>query len=128
MMRPMTQTARHRRVFLNELSLMASIGFHDFERAARQRILVNVDLFVPLEQAQSQRDDVADLLDYDRVRAGIQALVAARHYNLQETLVDEILALCLEFPQVSGVRVSTQKPDVYPDCKTVGIETEAWRS
>ena len=124
----MTQTAGHRRVFLNELSLMASIGFHDFERAARQRILVNVDLFVPLEQAQSHRDDVADLLDYDRVRAGIQALVAARHYNLQETLVDEILALCLEFPQVSGVRVSTQKPDVYPDCKTVGIETEAWRS
>ncbi|CAM8621015.1 FolB Dihydroneopterin aldolase [Burkholderiales bacterium] len=128
MMRPMTQTAGHRRVFLNELSLMASIGFHDFERAARQRILVNVDLFVPLEQAQSHRDDVADLLDYDRVRAGIQALVAARHYNLQETLVDEILALCLEFPQVSGARVSTQKPDVYPDCKTVGIETEAWRS
>jgi dihydroneopterin aldolase len=124
----MTQTAGHRRVFLNELSLMASIGFHDFERAARQRILVNVDLFVPLEQAQSHRDDVADLLDYDRVRAGIQALVAARHYNLQETLVDEILALCLEFPQVSGARVSTQKPDVYPDCKTVGIETEAWRS
>jgi dihydroneopterin aldolase len=59
---------------------------------------------------------------------GIQALVASRHYNLQETLIDEILALCLSFPQVSGARVSTQKPDVYPDCKTVGIETEAWRS
>ncbi|MEY3572826.1 MAG: dihydroneopterin aldolase [Pseudomonadota bacterium] len=124
----MTSTSGHRRIFMHELSLMASIGFHDFERTARQRILVNVDLYVPIVQAQSPSDDVADLLDYDRVRAGIQALVAQRHYNLQETLVDEILSLCMAFPQVEGVRVSTQKPDVYPDCKTVGIETEAWRS
>jgi len=128
MRRTMTPTTGHRRIFMHELSLMASIGFHDFERSARQRILVNIDLYVPLAQAQSPSDDVADLLDYDGVRTGIQALVAQRHYNLQETLVDEILALCLTFPQVSGVRVSTQKPDVYPDCKTVGIETEAWRS
>lgn len=124
----MTARPAHRRIFLHELSLMASIGFHDFERAARQRILVNVDLFVPTSLSQSGRDDVQDLLDYDQVRSGIQALVASRHYNLQETLIDEILALCLSFPQVSGAQVSTQKPDVYPDCKTVGIETEAWRS
>lgn len=117
-----------RRIFLHELSLMASIGFHEFERAARQRILVNVDLFVPIALASSAGDDVSELLDYDRVRAGIQRLVAERHYNLQETLIDQILSLCLSFPQVVGARVSTQKPDVYPDCKTVGIETEAWRN
>jgi len=107
---------------------MASIGFHEFERDARQRILVNVDLFVPIALASSAGDDVSELLDYDRVRAGIQRLVAERHYNLQETLIDQILSLCLSFPQVVGARVSTQKPDVYPDCKTVGIETEAWRN
>lgn len=117
-----------RRIFLHELSLMASIGFHEFERDARQRILVNVDLFVPIALASSAGDDVSELLDYDRVRAGIQRLVAERHYNLQETLIDQILSLCLSFPQVVGARVSTQKPDVYPDCKTVGIETEAWRN
>lgn len=117
-----------RRIFLHELSLMASIGFHDFERAARQRILVNVDLYVPVSLSSSGEDNVKDLLDYDQVRAGIQGLVAERHYNLQETLIDQILALCMSFPQVQGARVSTQKPDVYPDCKTVGIETEAWRA
>ena len=117
-----------RRIRVNETGHWHLKKVHDFERAARQRILVNVDLFVPTSLAQSGRDDVQDLLDYDQVRSGIQALVASRHYNLQETLIDEILALCLSFPQVSGARVSTQKPDVYPDCKTVGIETEAWRS
>lgn len=118
----------HRRIFLRELSLMASIGFHDFELAARQRVLVDIDLYVPLACERNGRDDVNDHLDYDQVRAGIQALVRERHYNLQETLIDQILALCLSFPQVLGARVATQKPDVYPDCRAVGIETESWRS
>ena len=29
-------------------------------------------------------------------------------------------------PGVKAVRVTTQKPDVYPDCKTVGIEVLRW--
>ena len=35
-----------RRIFLRDFALACSIGIHPFERAARQRILVNVDIFV----------------------------------------------------------------------------------
>ncbi len=30
-------------------------------------------------------------------------------------------------PSVRAVRVSTEKPDVYPDCRTVGIEVFRFR-
>jgi len=116
-----------RRLFLQEFALEASIGFHDFEKEARQRILVSVELFVPKHQSTSGRDDVRDVVDYDFIRMGIHRLAHGRHYNLQETLIDEIVKLCFEPAGVRAVRVTTQKPDVYPDCQTVGIEVFEWR-
>jgi dihydroneopterin aldolase len=44
------------------------------------------------------------------------------HVHLQETLCDDILARLLEHPKVQAARVSTAKPDVYPDCDAVGVE------
>lgn len=117
-----------RRIFLREFSIEASIGFHDFEKQARQRILISVDLFVPISLSTSARDQVADVVDYDFIRHGIAAIAQSRHFNLQETLIDEICGLCLSQPGVRAVRVESQKPDVYPDCKTVGIEVFRWAS
>lgn len=117
-----------RKIFLREFSIDASIGFHDFEKQARQRILVSVDLFVPVHLSTSQRDDVADVVDYDFIRKGIVRIAQSKHFNLQETLIDEICSLCLSQPSVRAARVESQKPDVYPDCKTVGIEVFRWSS
>lgn len=110
-----------RRIFLRNLAVQASIGIHDFERAARQRLLVNVEIFLAPAPADPG-DEISGVLDYDGVRTGIAALVAARHYNLQETLVEDIVALCLGGQGVLAVRVATEKPDVYPDCDGVGYE------
>ncbi len=115
-----------RRIFLNDFSIEASIGFHDFEKQARQRILISVDLFVPIAQSTSSRDEVDDVLDYDFIRQQVARIAQSRHFNLQETLIDEIAALCLSQPLVRAVRVESQKPDVYPDCKTVGVEVFRW--
>lgn len=117
-----------RRIFLHDFALDASIGFHDFELAARQRVLVSVDLYVPLADSTSDRDHVSGTVDYDFIRHGIQRLAHERHYNLQETLVDRIVALCLEPSAVRAVRVRTEKPDVYPDCRTVGVEVFRFRT
>lgn len=117
-----------RRIFLRDFSVETSIGFHDFEKQAPQRVLISVDLFVPVSKSTSDRDDVADVVDYDFIRHGIIDIAHSRHFNLQETLVDEICQLCLSNPSVMGVRVESQKPDVYPDCKTVGVEVYRWRT
>ena len=48
--------------------------------------------------------------------------MAKGHIHLQETLADDVLALMLAHPRVRAARVSTAKPDVYPDCDAVGVE------
>jgi len=56
------------------------------------------------------------------MRSSIATRVAQGHVHLQETLCDDLLALMLAHPKVRAAQVSTQKPDVYPDCDSVGCE------
>jgi dihydroneopterin aldolase len=48
--------------------------------------------------------------------------MAQGHIHLQETLCDDVAQAMLTHPKVRAVRVSTEKPDVYPDCDSVGVE------
>ena len=111
-----------RRLFLRDYEVWINIGAHDFEKRGEQRVLINVDLFVPLAQSTPQADRLNEVLDYDFIRRSIAERVKQGHIHLQETLVDDVLKLMLAHPQVRAARVSTEKPDVYPDCEAVGVE------
>ena len=112
-----------RRIFLRGLTRQVRIGVHDFERAAAQRILFDIDLYVPLAHTTPQSDHIDEVVDYDFVRDAVTRIVAQGHIDLQETLGDAVLAALLAHPQVVAARVSTRKPDVYDDCDAVGVET-----
>ncbi|MDE2368976.1 MAG: dihydroneopterin aldolase [Burkholderiales bacterium] len=111
-----------RRLFLREYEVWINIGVHDFEKRGEQRVLINVDLYVPLAVSTPKADKLDEVLDYDFIRRTIMERVGRGHIHLQETLADDVLALMLAHPQVRAARVSTAKPDVYPDCEAVGVE------
>jgi 7,8-dihydroneopterin aldolase/epimerase/oxygenase len=121
---PPAKIALTRRILLEDFRIPVSIGIHDFERAAPQNVLVNVTIELAHDWADPE-DRIEHALDYDFLRNGIVALVSGRHFNLQETLCQEILNLCLARPGLKRVTVSTRKPDVYPDCKSIGFELVA---
>ncbi len=111
-----------RRLFLKRHELPVRIGVHGFERSGPQRLVVDVELFVALAHSTPGADRLDEVLDYDFVRGVIAERVAQGHVALQETLCDAIALRLLAHPGVRAVRVSTEKPDVYPDCAAVGVE------
>lgn len=111
-----------RRLFLKDYEVYINIGVHDFEKRAEQRVIFNVEIYVPLELNTPKQDRLEEVFDYDFIRKTIVERVKRGHIHLQETLCDEIVAAILEHPNVMAVRVSTAKPDVYPDCEAVGVE------
>ena len=111
-----------RRVFLKDYEVWINIGVHDFEKRAEQRVIINVDLYVPLELSTPRADELDEVVDYDFIRRTVAARLSQGHIHLQETLCDDVLATMLAHPKVRAARVSTQKPDVYPDCVAVGCE------
>lgn len=111
-----------RRVFLRDYEVRLHIGVHDFEKKGEQRVLINVDLYVPLALSTPKADRLEEVVDYDFIRRSVAERVSRGHIHLQETLVDDVLALMLAHPRVRAACVSTAKPDVYPDCAAVGVE------
>ena len=111
-----------RRLFLRDHEVWINIGVHDFEKRGEQRVVINVDLYVPLALSTPHADKLDEVLDYDFIRREIMLRVSQGHVHLQETLADELLARLLAHPMVRAARVSTEKPDVYPDCAAVGVE------
>lgn len=115
-----------RRIFLRDYEIIASIGIHEFERQNPQRIIVDVSLDLANDMTPDTAEDrIETVLDYDFLRDRIREIVEGRHFNLQETLCAEILTTCLQPNKVLAARVSTRKPDVYPDCDSVGVEMES---
>ena len=111
-----------RRLFLRNYEVWINIGVHDFEKKGEQRVLINVELYIPLALSTPKADELDEVVDYDFIRRTISLRVKQGHIHLQETLCDDVLALMLAHPRVRAARVSTEKPDVYPDCEAVGVE------
>ena len=111
-----------RRLFVREVMMQARIGVHAEEKLAPQKVVLNVDLFVPLALSTPKDDHIDEVVDYDFIRAQVRARIAAGHINLQETLVDDLAATLLAHPAVRAVRVMSEKTEVYEDVAAVGIE------
>jgi dihydroneopterin aldolase len=117
-----------RRLFLVDYEIWINIGVHDFEKRGEQRVVMNVDLYVPLALTTPKTDKLDEVVDYDFIRRTIGERVARGHVHLQETLADDVLRAMLAHPRVRAARVTTAKPDVYPDCDAVGVEVFAFKA
>lgn len=111
-----------RRLFLRNYAVMMHIGVYDFEKQGTQRVLINIDLFVPLSASTPQADALDEVLDYDFIRQTVDARIAQGHIQLQETLCDDIVTALLAHPKVKAARITTEKCDVYDNCDSVGVE------
>ena len=119
-LQPMT-----RKIVLEDFQLDLDIGFHEFEIGNPQRLLVTIEVWVD-ERSFAASDEAGSAWDYDFLRTEIGALAAGRRFNLQETLVREIYDLIAARRGVTALRVSTRKPDIYPDCGGVGVELSSY--
>ena len=111
-----------RRLFLRNYEVPVKIGVNESEKNGAQRLLVNVDLYVPLAISTPARDLLSEVVDYNLIRNTLVEYTSKGHINLQETLCDDLARLLLAHDSVRAVKVSTEKPDVYDDCESIGVE------
>jgi dihydroneopterin aldolase len=106
---------------LTGLRLQVSIGIHDFEKVAPQPYQLDIGLAIG-PGYRTHHDSITETVDYDALRSEVSALVRSRHFNLQETLVQDVIDICFRLdPRVQGVDLRSAKTTVYPDCDSVGL-------
>lgn len=118
-----------RLVFLRGLELMARLGIHPHEKAAPQRIRLDVELVVRDEAAPADvgPDDFRRVVDYQRLVEIARDTVAQGHVLLVETLAERIALAALEDPRVLRARVMVAKPEAFADVESVGVVVERRR-
>jgi len=106
---------------LDGLRLAVSIGIHDFERLGPQPYKVDIGLRL-VHHYRTLHDSIAETVDYDKLRSTVTAHLESRHFNLQETVIQDIVQLCFALDdRVMAVDIKTSKTFVYPDCDAVGL-------
>ncbi len=110
------------KIMIDSLEIMSSIGFHDFERGEKQRLLITIELWIDGIERPPTDDHRDQAWDYDVVVVEARRIAAARHYELQETLVHALYQRLAALHGVRALRVSSAKPDIYPDAAAVGVE------
>jgi len=119
-----------RHMFLRDMVLTASIGVHPHEHTAPQRVRINVDLGVEddgarlLSRQPVGRDEMARVVDYEKLAERVRAIAAAGHVRLVETLAERIAETCLSDRRVQLARVRVEKLDIFPDATSAGVEIE----
>lgn len=116
-------------IFIEGLKTQAIIGIYDWERAARQPLLFDIDLTLPPQafSQAAQSDAINDTVDYKQVCDEVIALVETSRFELLETLVEAICThLFARHAAVQHVYLKVSKPQAVSETDTVGLKV--WRS
>ena len=97
-----------------------TIGVTERERAAKQRVLINMKLKVDFGRV-AVSDAIQDTVDYRRVTARVVAEVEKSSMQLIETLAAHLgRTILAEYVEVEAVAVEVWKPGALRAARTVG--------
>lgn len=113
-------------IFIEDMRVEAHVGIYERERVAPQTLELSLTFGVPDEAARD--DDITKTIDYAVVIERIRAELAARHFNLLETLGEYVIGLLLDEFRAPWVKVSIAKVGVARGVRRVGVQIERARS
>lgn len=108
-------------VYVRDLVLQMSAGIYDHEKAAKQRVIINLEMSVEKTHIDDQ-SSIDDVVSYEDIVVSIRDIAARKHYELLEEFTEEISKVCLLDKRVKTVAISVEKPDIFEDCNAVGIK------
>lgn len=113
-------------ITIKDLVARGIIGLNDWEREKLQEIVINVTLYVDLQEAALQ-DDVEKSVNYKTIAKKMLFHAEHAHRFTVEALALDLLEICFENPKVEKVRMRVEKPEALRFSSSVGVEIERSR-
>ena len=108
--------ARKRKIFVNNLILIASIGVYEKEKKNKQKIIVNLEILLT-NNTEPLSDNLEETQDYSQFRKCVTDIVQSEHFDLLEILTKKIYAVISKKEFVLGVKINISKPDIFDNCE-----------
>ena len=109
------------KILINELTLDAFIGIHDFEKKKKQKISISLSLDVD-DNISGIEHKIENFVSYEHIVADIKSLLKNGHIDLLETLGEKIVDLCFKDERVMTIKIKLEKLEVFKETSSVGLE------
>ena len=100
---------------------MTSIGIHEFEKKQKQEVRFNVNIDInpslfPVE------DKLNSIVNYEIIIKTITKLAKNKHYELLETLAEDIFNELFKDINILKIKLKLEKTQIIKNTSSVGIE------
>jgi dihydroneopterin aldolase len=110
-----------RKVIITDLVFNTSIGIHNFEKEKEQKIKFNIEIDInPLLKAAE--NDLNSIVNYESVINKIKSITQKKHYNLLETLAEDIFSNLFLVKNIIKIKLRIEKPEIIKNTSSVGVE------
>ncbi|MDQ1237462.1 MAG: dihydroneopterin aldolase/dihydroneopterin triphosphate 2'-epimerase [Wigglesworthia glossinidia] len=107
-------------LFIKKLKIMASVGINNWEKNILQKIFV--DIKIPINFKKSlNKDSLINRIDYIKIKNEIIFLVQNKHFNLIESLAEEIADMLVNNFSIPFVKITVNKPSAILEASNVGV-------
>jgi dihydroneopterin aldolase len=110
-------------IFLGGLEIKTIIGIYDWERVAKQTVILDIQMAFDIQKA-AETDEIQYTLDYKTVSHRIISFVEASQFLLVEKLISEIADIIRNEFNVPWVKISLNKKGAITGASDVGIIIE----
>jgi 7,8-dihydroneopterin aldolase/epimerase/oxygenase len=107
---------KNRKIFINHLMLMASIGVYEQEKKNKQKIIINLEVLMT-NGSEPKVDNLQATQDYSQFRKIAKEIADSQHFELIEILANKIHLSINNNKFVIGSKVNICKPSIFDDCE-----------
>jgi len=120
-LKPKQSYSYKRKVLITDLTIQMLIGIHDFEKIKKQEVKfnINVDIdpsLVPVE------NNLNSIVNYETVIKNITKLTKNKHYELLETLAEDIFFELFKNTNIQKIKLKLEKTQIIKNTSSVGVE------
>jgi len=110
-----------RKILISDLTLLMSIGIHDFEKIKKQEVKFNISIDVS-PSLFPIKDSLNSIVNYETVIKIITKLTKNKHYDLLETLAEDIFHELFKNINIQKIKLKIEKTQIIKNTSSVGIE------
>ena len=120
-LKPKQDYSYKRKVLISDLTLLMSIGIHDFEKIKKQEVKFNIiidinPLLIPIEKKLNS------IVNYETVVKDVTKLTKNKHYELLESLAEDIFFILFKNTNIKKIKLKIEKTQIIKNTSSVGVE------
>ena len=120
-LKPKQDYSYKRKVLITNLILVMSVGIHDFEKVKKQEVKFNISIDVNSLLAPIE-NELKSIVNYETIIKVITKLTKNKHYELLETLAEDIFDELFQNINIKKVELKIEKTQIIKNTSSVGIK------